>query len=298
MRLLPPLLLLAAILSLFWSALLHPSHILHPTFSPFSDTMVIHWPKAYLMARSWQAGAGLPHWTPLILSGMPLAANQLAMLSYPPAWLFLILPLELIFNLLFVFHLLLGGLGIYLLLYKGHHLSPAASLLGGLTFALNGKWLAHAAGGHVSMVAAIGWMPWVLFGLHMLLQGKGSPGTEGEEKIQERRSAGVQRRNLLRFSSLPPSPLGWVILVAVSLAMQIVTHTLPLIYSVYLIGAMVGWYLVAVMNISKNSQSPAIFAEIRRLFLPLLAIPILAGLLGAGQLLPAAGVGAVQQPLA
>ena len=105
--------LILAVLSLFWPALLHPFHILHPTFSPFSDTMVIHWPKAHLMAQNWQTGEGLPHWTPLILSGMPLAANQLAMLSYPPAWLFLILPLEPVFNILFIFHLLLGGLGVY-----------------------------------------------------------------------------------------------------------------------------------------------------------------------------------------
>src|SRR5687768_15341513 len=82
----------AALLILFWPALGQPFSILYPTFSQFSDTMVIHWPKAYLLAQTWQAQGEMAHWTPLILSGMPLAANQLAMLFYPPAWLFLILP--------------------------------------------------------------------------------------------------------------------------------------------------------------------------------------------------------------
>jgi hypothetical protein len=267
----PLSLLILAVLSLFWPALLHPFHILHPTFSPFSDTMVIHWPKAHLMAQSWQADQGLPHWTPLILSGMPLVANQLAMLSYPPAWLFLVLPLEPVFNLLFVFHLLLGGLGVYLFLHKSHRLSPTAALLGSLTFALNGKWLAHAAGGHVSMVGAIGWMPWALFGLMILLQSK---------KVS---SPKVGARQLgLRVSKLTyyvPSCLAPTLLIAISLAMQIVTHTLLLIYTVYLMAAMVAWHLIFIRTHDR-------FSEITRLLPPLLAIPLLAGLLGAAQLLP------------
>ena len=208
------------------------------------------------MAQSWQAGEGLPYWTPLILSGMPLAANQLAMLFYPPAWLFLLLPLEPTFNLLFIFHLLLGGFGIYLLLREGFRMSSTAALLGGLTFALNGKLLAHAAGGHVSMVGAIGWLPWGLLGLHMLLH----KGHSSDSKL---------------------APIGWAGLVAVVLAMQIVTHTLLLIYTVYLIAVAVTWYFIEVLQRSGWNQ---IRFEIKRLFLPLLLIPILAGLLGLGQL--------------
>ncbi|MBN1995224.1 MAG: hypothetical protein JW953_21220 [Anaerolineae bacterium] len=243
-------LLTLAILSLFWPALLNPFLILHPTFSPYSDTMVIHWPKAQLMAQSWQGGEGLPHWTPLILSGMPLAANQLAMLSYPPAWLFLILPIEPIFNFLFIFHLLVGGLGIFFLLRECHRCSATAALLGGLTFALNGKWLAHAAGGHVSMVGAIAWLPWVLFGLMKLMT-----------------------------APWPRSRLKWTILTAMALALQVTTHTLPVIYSVYLSGAVVAWHFVFIRPHHRLNA-------IKQLWLLLLSIPGLAGLLGAAQLLP------------
>jgi|GEM_PF-261035 len=237
----PSLLLVPAVLTLFWPTLLAPSLVLFPTFSPFSDVMVIHWPKAHLLAQSWQAGTGLPYWTPLILSGMPLAANQLAMLAYPPAWLLLFFPSEPVFNWLFIFHLVWGGLGIYFLLRENFKMSALAALLGGLTFALNGKVLAHTAGGHVSMVAALGWLPWTVWGVQMLLEGQqgsrgaGEQGSRGEE---------AQRRGLGYFFAWRRSSYGWMILVAVSLAMQIVTHTLPVIYSVYLMGAMLIWQMV------------------------------------------------------
>src|SRR5512135_3171126 len=85
--------LLAAVLVLFAPALAQPDAFLYPTFSPYSDLTVIHWPKAFLMAQTWQAAGTLPLWTPANLSGMPLAANQLAMRFYPPAWLLVLLPL-------------------------------------------------------------------------------------------------------------------------------------------------------------------------------------------------------------
>lgn len=261
----PALLLFPAVLTLFGPALLRPSAILYPTFSPFSDLLVIHWPKASLMAQSWQAGEGLPYWTPLILSGMPLAANQLAMLFYPPAWLFLSWPIEPVFNLLFIFHLLLGGLGVYSLLSRAHRLSPATALLGGLAFALNGKWLAHAAGGHVSLVGAIGWLPWALFGLLMVLQPREN--TPGDRML-------ALRTLLLRVVN------PWALLAAVALAMQLVTHTLLVIYSAYLLAAAVAWHFFFYIPAGRR------LAEIKRLWLPLLAIPVFAGLLGAAQLLP------------
>ncbi len=247
--------LIFAILILFWPALLQPDSILFPAFSPFSDVMVIHWPKAQLLAQSWSAGEGLPLWTPLILSGMPLAANQLAMLFYPPAWLFLILPVEPVFNVLFIFHLLLGGIGVYLLLYKAHHSSPQAALFGSLTFALNGKWLAHAAGGHVSMVGAIGWLPWALFGMMMILKPQEGQGSKW-------------------------GGLGWGLLTALALAMQLFTHTLLLIYTIYLLAALAVWRTF-INGGGRSTMHVGVHSFIR-----LFAILILAGLLGAVQLWP------------
>jgi hypothetical protein len=271
------LLLIPAVLSLFWPALLNPFLILFPTFSPFSDVMVIHWPKAHLMAQSWQESASLPHWTPLILSGMPLAANQLAMLAYPPAWLFLFLPLGPVFNGLFIFHFLWGGLGIYLLLRQRFELTATAALLGGLAFALNGKWLAHAAGGHVSLVGAVAWIPWTVLGVHMLLQ-------RSEEA--ERRGDEEQNGNFRRFvGSLPPGS-GWALLVVISLAMQVVTHTMPVIYSVYLMIAILIWHFMNERIAARHGEGRYTFRLFTLWLIRFGVILILAGFLGAAQLLP------------
>jgi hypothetical protein len=238
--------LLAAVLLLFAPALRHPNDLLYPTFSPYSDVTVIHWPKAYLMADTWQSTHTLPLWTPVNLSGMPLAANQLAMRFYPPAWLFLFLPINPVFNLLFVFHLFWGGVGVYWLLRAGFDLDPIPALSGALTFALGGKLLAHAAGGHVSLVGAMAWMPWALLGTHQLLRAR-------------------------------KGRWGWAILAALALAMQITTHTLITLYTGYFLAAYVGWQLlIAKAPVSKRISSS----------LSLLSIPLLAALLGAAQLLP------------
>jgi hypothetical protein len=238
--------LLVAVLLLFAPALRHPNDLLYPTFSPYSDVTVIHWPKAHLMADTWQSTHTLPLWTPANLSGMPLAANQLAMRFYPPAWLFLLLPINPVFNLLFVFHLFWGGLGVYWLLRAGFDLDSIPALSGALTFALGGKLLAHVAGGHVSLVGAMAWMPWALLGTHQLL------------RAQKGR-------------------WGWAILAALALAMQITTHTLITLYTGYFLAAYVGWQLL----IAKAPVSNRIL-----LSLSLLSVPLLAALLGAAQLLP------------
>ena len=256
------LLYLLVLLSMFWPVVLNPLLLLQPTFSPFSDAMVIHWPKAYLMAQHWQSGQGLPYWTPLILSGMPLAANQLAMLFYPPAWLFLLLPVALTFNILLLFHLLLGGLGMVVLLRAGLQLPFSAAIVGGLAFMLNSKWIAHAAGGHVSMVGAVGWMPWVIVGATMLLS---------------------------HLNAAPnwPKTLFWGLVTVLALTMQVVTHTLPLIYSVYLMGAIALFYGLVIRPRSVSGRTTVTTPQFLALSLTAMALIIsLAALLGASQLLP------------
>jgi len=228
-------LLLVAVLILFVPILRHPNYLLYPTYSPHSDLTVSHWPKAYLMAQTWHATRSLPLWTPANLSGMPLAANQVATCFYPPAWLFLLLPLNPVFNLLFVFHLFWGGLGVYWLLRAGFDLDLIPALAGALSFALGGKLLAHAAGGHVIVVAAMAWMPWALLGTHQLL----------------------------RTGRMP-----WAVLAALALAMQLATDIRITLYTAYLLVAYVLWELLAV----ERARWPRVRSTIPRLvIIPVLA---------------------------
>lgn len=237
--------LLAAVLLLFAPALRHPDYLLYPSYSQHSDLTVSHWPKAHLMARTWQTTGSLPLWNPANLSGMPLAANQVAMRFYPPAWLFLFLPINLVFNLLYVFHLFWGGLGVYWLLRSGFDLDPIPSLAGALTFALGGKLLAHAAGGHVIVVAAMAWMPWALLGACLLLR-------DGQWR--------------------------WAVLAAVALAMQVATDIRITLYTAYLL---VGYVLWELLIVNRHEHMERLRFAIPRL----VVVPVLATLLSAAQFL-------------
>ncbi len=153
----------------FLPAIVHPDSIIYPSFAPHSDVTVIHWPKEFLIAETFKRYGQLPLWTPLILSGMPLTSNQLAMLFYPPNLLCLFLPVNAVLNGLFVAHIFWAGAGLYLFMRRGLAASVAASFIATLSFMFSGKLLAHVAAGHASLVGALAWLPWALLCTHKAL---------------------------------------------------------------------------------------------------------------------------------
>jgi hypothetical protein len=156
-------LLAASVVAFLWPLLVQPDSLCYPTYAPYSDLATIHWPKATLQAQSIRDHGQWPLWTPRILSGMPLAANPLAMSFYPPTLLFLVLPVGVAFNLLWAFHFWLAGAGTYLWLRRAVGVSAPAAMLGALACAFAGKMAAHMAAGHVSLVGAVAWLPWALY---------------------------------------------------------------------------------------------------------------------------------------
>ena len=127
----------------------------------YSDLAVSHYPNAYFIQQSLARWSEIPLWSTAILGGYPLAANPLSSLWYPPAWLALALPLPLGLNLLALLHLLWGGAGMYRLLRSGGLALPAA-LLGGLAFEALPKLAAHFGAGHLTLLYAVPWTPWLL----------------------------------------------------------------------------------------------------------------------------------------
>lgn len=130
--------------------------------SQFSDLTISHFPNAWFFKESLFTNQQVPLWSPTILSGFPFAANPLSGLWYPPGWLVLFTPLPFGFNLLVGFHLIWGGLGLYLLM-KEEGLRHTASLFSSLSFALLPKFFSHYGAGHVTLLYAIPWMPWLLW---------------------------------------------------------------------------------------------------------------------------------------
>lgn len=128
----------------------------------FSDLAITHYPNAEFLRRSLIETLRIPYWSDAILSGYPFFANPLSGLWYPPGWLALLFPLPLGLNLIVAVHILFGGLGLYALL-KSEGLSNRAALSGGVAFAALPKLYAHYGAGHLTLLYAVSWTPWLLY---------------------------------------------------------------------------------------------------------------------------------------
>jgi hypothetical protein len=129
--------------------------------SRFSDLSISHYPNAIYLKRAILEFHTVPLWSPTILSGYPFAANPLSGLWYPPGWLSLLFPLPLGFNLLAALHLLWGGAGMFLFL-RARGLGHVAALFGALAFEATPKLFAHYGAGHLTLLYAVCWTPWLL----------------------------------------------------------------------------------------------------------------------------------------
>lgn len=166
--------LLVALILLPGSSFPYPS-----SSSAYSDMVTTHYPNAVFLRRALLEGHGIPFWSPSILSGYPFAANPLSGLWYPPGWLALLFPLPLGINLLVAAHLIFGGIGMYALLRKEGMNHPAA-LLGGLAFEFMPKLFAHYGAGHLTLLYAVPWTPWLLWSSQ---GGKRSPAQISKEQF-------------------------------------------------------------------------------------------------------------------
>ncbi len=160
-RWLPPAVLAGAVVVFLWPLALRPNGIPFAPGAAYTDLLISHLPNAaYLRDTLWNLGQW-PLWNAQLFAGQPFAADPLAGLWYPPNWLLLILPLALGFNLLLALHLLWGGLGVYQLA-RAEGVGRGAALLAGVFFAGMPKLIAHLAAGHVSLIFAVAWTPWLL----------------------------------------------------------------------------------------------------------------------------------------
>ncbi|HPH94786.1 MAG TPA: YfhO family protein [Anaerolineaceae bacterium] len=140
---------------------LFPGQVAFFAGSAHSDLLISHYPNAEVIRQALSAGQ-FPLWANNILSGYPFHANPLSGLWYLPGWLALLLPLPWGFNLVMLLHLLWGGMGVFFWL-KQEGLKPAAALLAGVMFELLPSTAAHFGAGHVTLIYALAWTPWLLW---------------------------------------------------------------------------------------------------------------------------------------
>lgn len=156
LRLHPLLLLLAPVLFLLPSL----GGFIYSAGSEITDMTVTHYPYALSIQRAMIEAGQVPLWSDHILSGVPLTANPLSGLHYPPGWLALLFPLPFGLNLAAVVHILFGGYGMYRFLGKLGVDRPAR-LFGALAFEGMPKWISHLGAGHLTLIYACSWLPWL-----------------------------------------------------------------------------------------------------------------------------------------
>ena len=137
----------------------------------FSDAVTTHWPNALLLRRAILEEGALPLWQPGIFSGTPFAANPLSKVWYPPQWLALLLPPALHLNVLLWLHLTLAGLGAWQW-GRATGLARGPAALAGAGYALAPRLIAAVGNGHVDLVYAAAWVPWLLWAVERVLAGR------------------------------------------------------------------------------------------------------------------------------
>jgi len=126
----------------------------------YTDLMLTHYPNALYLKNSIIEYQQIPLWSTLIHSGAPFAANPLSALFYIPGWLALLFPLPEGISIVLAAHLVFAAWGMYLFL-KQEGVGGLGAIAGGLIFGMMPKVVAHYGAGHVSMIYAISWTPWL-----------------------------------------------------------------------------------------------------------------------------------------
>jgi hypothetical protein len=148
---------------------LGPDSLPFPPESDFSDAVTSHWPSALFLRQSVLHDHAWPLWRPLLMSGQPFAANPLNKVWYPPQWLVFLLPPIVHLNLLIWAHLVIAGAGAWVWSRAtGLKVWPAA--LVGLGYAFGPRLIASVAAGHLDLVYAAAWYPWLLWAIVRLVQ--------------------------------------------------------------------------------------------------------------------------------
>ena len=128
--------------------------------STYSDLVISHYPNALYILDALRQGQ-FPLWSPMLFAGYPFAADPLSGLWYLPGWIALIFPLPFGFNFNLLIHLFFSGVGMWLFL-REKQLDWLPAVGGALAWELMPKVFAHIGAGHITLIYAAAWTPWLL----------------------------------------------------------------------------------------------------------------------------------------
>ncbi len=126
-------------------------------------------PPRFFWVESIKHG-NFPLWNSYQFSGHPFLANPQHALLYPLNGLFFLLPFDVAFNAIIIFHFFLGGLFTYLFL-RDLRVNSAGALISGLIFMLSGYLLSvHSL---LTILLSSIWTPLIMLFFRRAINGKG-----------------------------------------------------------------------------------------------------------------------------
>jgi hypothetical protein len=126
-----------------------------------TDMIAMQWPNATYITDAWKTWGEIPLWRRTTMGGGPIIGNPSMLLAYPVYWIIFLYPIGWSLTLYLALHLVWAALGAYGFARRVLKLSPGGALISALTFAFSAKILAHMGGGHIGMLAALAWLPWL-----------------------------------------------------------------------------------------------------------------------------------------
>jgi hypothetical protein len=140
----------------------------------FSDAATSHFPAASFLRESVLERGEFPVWRNTIMAGQPFAANPLNKTAYPLQWLALIFPPALHLDLMILLHLFIAGWGMWRWT-RTIGLRPEAAAVSLLAYVLSPRLVGHTGAGHVDLVYALAWFPWLMWAAHVAVRGTSRP---------------------------------------------------------------------------------------------------------------------------
>ncbi len=127
-----------------------------------------YYPGHLAVARAFAHGE-LPVWERGSWCGWPLVVDPYNGVFYPPNIIYYVLGAARGLGFAIVLHVVLGGLGVWVLLRR-RRLAFEAALFGGLAYALSTFGVVRIR--HVIFVQMMGWLPWILVGVEGWVQSR------------------------------------------------------------------------------------------------------------------------------
>ena len=163
-RVIYPLLILGLGCLFFWRVFLNPTEILFG-----KDTIDFTASTKHFISETFHVTGSLPFWNPISFGGKPFLGHGQEALFYPPSVLFYFLPSDSVIGFFILFHCILAGIGLYLLMGVWG-LPPFPSFVSALTLMFSLKLVSGIYAGHLSFIIQAAWVPFAFLFLELTIQ--------------------------------------------------------------------------------------------------------------------------------